>query len=80
MDYFPLTIYTPKIHFWPNIDSALRTAAVEHKIHVKMLISKWNHSRPSEDYFLKSLNDISGSFSRTSIEVVILFNMLYINN
>lgn len=70
MDYFPLTIYTPKIKFWPDIDNALRAVAIEHKVHVRMLISCWNHSRPSEDYFLKSLADISNSFPKTSIEVV----------
>jgi len=69
MDYFPLTIYTPKVKFWPEIDNALRAAAVEHKVNVKLLISKWNHSRHSEDYFLKSLADITRSFTQTSIEV-----------
>lgn len=70
MDYFPLTIYSPKIKFWPKIDNALKTAAIEHKVKVKMLISWWNHSRPSEDNFLKSLASINLAYPRVSIEVV----------
>lgn len=70
MDYFPLTIYTPKIKFWPTIDNAIRAAALENKVEVKLLISKWNHSRLSEDYFLKSLADLSQSFKKVNIEVV----------
>ncbi|KAK9721967.1 PLD-like domain [Popillia japonica] len=69
MDYFPLTIYTPKLQFWPLIDSALRKAALEHGVHIKLLISKWTHSRKSEDYFLKSLADISNSYPKVSIEI-----------
>ncbi|XP_017877883.1 phospholipase D3-like [Ceratina calcarata] len=69
MDYFPLTIYSPKIKYWPIIDDALRTAAVERKVHVRLLISSWKHSRKSEDYFLKSLVDLTGSYSGVEIEV-----------
>ncbi|XP_008200312.2 5'-3' exonuclease PLD3 isoform X2 [Tribolium castaneum] len=69
MDYFPLTIYTPKIKFWPKIDDALKTAAIEHHVKVKMLISWWNHSRSSEDNFLKSLASINLAYPRVLIEV-----------
>lgn len=71
MDYFPLMIYTPKLKFWPVIDDALRTAAVEHKINIKLLISWWKHSRVSEDYFLKSLMSITNSYRGVNIEVVL---------
>lgn len=70
MDYFPLTIYTPKIHYWPLIDNALRSAAIDHHVNIKMLISWWNHSRTSEDYFLKSLMHITNSYPKVSIEIV----------
>ncbi|KAI4457676.1 phospholipase d - related [Holotrichia oblita] len=69
MDYFPLTIYTPKLQFWPLIDSALRKAALEHGVQIKLLISKWTHSRKSADNFLKSLADISNSYPKVSIEI-----------
>ncbi|XP_012528482.1 5'-3' exonuclease PLD3 [Monomorium pharaonis] len=69
MDYFPLTIYTAQIKYWPIIDNALRAAAIERKIQVRLLISKWKHSRPSESYFLKSLQDLTYSYPKVRIEV-----------
>ncbi|XP_050512587.1 5'-3' exonuclease PLD3-like isoform X2 [Diabrotica virgifera virgifera] len=69
MDYFPLMIYTPKVKYWPVIDDALKTAAIEHKIKVRLLISWWNHSRPAEDNFLKSLANINNAYRGVSIEV-----------
>lgn len=70
MDYFPLIIYTPKVKFWPVIDDALRKAAIENRVTVKLLISWWNHSRSEEDKFLQSLQDLSGAFHGVDIEVV----------
>ncbi|XP_058793368.1 5'-3' exonuclease PLD3-like isoform X2 [Phymastichus coffea] len=69
MDYFPLTIYTPKVKYWPVIDDALKAAAIERKVQVKLLISKWKHSRKSEDYFLKALEDLTNSYNKVNIEV-----------
>lgn len=70
MDYFPLTIYTPSVKFWPIIDDALRKAAIDNHVTVKLLISWWNHSRPEEDKFLQSLQVLSGSYRGVDIEVV----------
>lgn len=58
--------------YWPDIDTALRTAAIDNKVSVKLLISYWNHSRPSEDYFLKSLMALSESYKGVDIQVVSL--------
>lgn len=69
MDYFPLLIYTPKMQFWPNIDNAIRKVALENKVSVKLLISWWNHSRSSEDYFLRSLEDLSSSYKGVDIQI-----------
>lgn len=69
MDYYPLLIYTPKVKYWPFIDDALRKAAIENKVSVKMLISLWGSSRPSEDYFLKSLASLTSSFKGVDIEI-----------
>ncbi|EFN65992.1 Phospholipase D3 [Camponotus floridanus] len=69
MDYFPLTIYTAQIKYWPIIDNALRAAAIERKIEVRLLISWWKHSKPSESYFLKSLQDLTHSYPNVKIEV-----------
>jgi phospholipase D3/4 len=69
MDYIPLTLYTKKRHFWPVIDDALRKVAIENAVSVKLLISWWNHSRPAEDYFLRSLEAISESYRNVDIKV-----------
>nr|XP_050851450.1 5'-3' exonuclease PLD3-like isoform X4 [Vespula vulgaris] len=69
MDYFPLIIYTPKIKYWPVIDNALRAAAIERKVTIKLLISLWKHSRASENYFLKSLEKLTNSYRNVKIEI-----------
>lgn len=56
--------------FWPVIDNALRTAAIDRRVSVKLLISWWNHSRPAEDNFLNSLKDISSSYRGVDVQVV----------
>lgn len=56
--------------YWSDIDIALRTAAIDNKASVKLLISYWNHSRPSEDFFLKSLTALSESYKGVDIQVV----------
>ncbi|XP_051171842.1 5'-3' exonuclease PLD3-like isoform X2 [Leptopilina boulardi] len=69
MDYIPMMIYTPKFKFWPVIDNALKIAAIERKVNVRLLISWWKHSRMSEDHFLKSLEDLTNSYKNVKIEV-----------
>ncbi|XP_058449918.1 5'-3' exonuclease PLD3-like isoform X2 [Malaya genurostris] len=69
MDYFPLTLYTAKSQYWPIIDDALRKAAIERKVTVRLLISHWKHSRKSEQYFLNSIEALSNSIPGVTIEV-----------
>ncbi|XP_053695088.1 5'-3' exonuclease PLD3-like [Sabethes cyaneus] len=69
MDYFPLTLYTRKSLYWPVIDNALRRAAIERKVSVRLLISYWKHSRQSEAYFLNSIQALSGAIAGVTIEV-----------
>lgn len=56
--------------YWPVIDDALRSAAIDRHVSVKLLISWWKHSRPSEDYFLRSLAALSNAYRGVDIEVV----------
>ena len=47
MDYFPYTIYTQPPEFWPAIDDALRSAALERGVQVSsdwlsILCSDWS--------------------------------------
>lgn len=57
--------------YWPVIDNALRVAAVENRVTIKLLISWWNHSRPAEDFFLRSIEALSDSYDGVDIQVVI---------
>lgn len=36
---------------------------------MKLLISWWNNSRPAEDYFLRSLEDISNTYQNVDIQI-----------
>lgn len=69
MDYFPIFLYKQPTIFWPVIDNALRKAAIERKVTVKLLGSHWNHTRASMSLFLKSLQALSNKkILRGSIE------------
>lgn len=65
-----IVIGVAQFRYWPIIDDALRTAAVERKVQVRLLISSWKHSRKSEIAFLKSLEDLTDSYAGVKIEVV----------
>ncbi|KAH8323528.1 hypothetical protein KR067_013022 [Drosophila pandora] len=69
MDYYPLIIYEKNHRYWPFIDDALRRAAVERGVVVKLLISWWKHSNPSEDRYLKSLLDIASKKDNIDIQI-----------
>ncbi|XP_053678684.1 5'-3' exonuclease PLD3-like [Anopheles nili] len=69
MDYFPLTLYTRVTQYWPFIDDALRKAAIERKVSLRLLISLWDHSRPSEEYFLHSLEALSNALNGVDIQI-----------
>jgi len=59
MDYFPLFIYTSKPKYWAVIDTALRTAAIDQSVEVRLLISWWQHSREDMKRFARSLMDLT---------------------
>ncbi|XP_041979993.1 5'-3' exonuclease PLD3-like isoform X2 [Aricia agestis] len=69
MDYSPVIEYSPKLKFWPKIDDAIRTAAIEHQVHVRMLISWWQHSAPAEENYLASLAALAGAYPRLDLRV-----------
>ncbi|ELU15958.1 hypothetical protein CAPTEDRAFT_171089 [Capitella teleta] len=68
MDYFPITLYGKSTKFWPVIDDALRKAAVERGVRVRLLASWWSHSRRDLPKYLKSLEALDGA-AGASIEV-----------
>ncbi|XP_074663041.1 5'-3' exonuclease PLD3-like isoform X2 [Tubulanus polymorphus] len=70
MEYFPTIIYTSPKKYWSVIDDALRTASLDNKVEVRLLISLWNHTNPIMIQYLKSLQDLNGAFgARISIRL-----------
>ncbi|CAD6191629.1 unnamed protein product [Caenorhabditis auriculariae] len=65
MDYAPQTFYMKNNTFWPLIDDALRAAAFR-GVAVRLLVSHWDHSRPSIIPFLRSLVAINDAMPKTS--------------
>ncbi|CAK9293823.1 unnamed protein product [Gordionus sp. m RMFG-2023] len=59
MEYMPGTLYLPSFQYWPIIDNALREAALNRGIKIRMLISWWEHSNPKTLHFLKSLYELT---------------------
>ena len=56
MDYFPTTQFSRPRKYWPVIDDALRRAAFDRRVSVKLLISYWNNTWAEMPIYLKSLN------------------------
>lgn len=69
MDYIPMMIYTARPKFWPVIDNALRSSAINNKVEVRLLMSLWNHTRKAEILFLRSLTDISNTYKNVNLKV-----------
>nr|XP_034958828.1 5'-3' exonuclease PLD3-like [Zootoca vivipara] len=69
MDYEPECTFCKPKRFWPVIDDALRTAACERRVKVRLLISCWKHSHPAMFIFLESLRVLSYEPLHCPIEV-----------
>ncbi|XP_045138773.1 5'-3' exonuclease PLD3-like isoform X2 [Portunus trituberculatus] len=68
MDYFPKTLYERKTKFWPLIDNALRRAAIERGVRVRLLASHWSHSRRDLPLFLHSLSALTSNATSVNIQ------------
>ncbi|XP_074861853.1 5'-3' exonuclease PLD4-like [Carettochelys insculpta] len=69
MDYVPQCTFCQPKRFWPVIDDALRAAACDRHVKVKLLISCWQHSDLSMFLFLESLRILSQEPLGCPIEV-----------
>ncbi|CAD5232320.1 unnamed protein product [Bursaphelenchus xylophilus] len=61
MDYAPATFYNPHNYYWPNIDDALRRAAYDRRVQVRILISKWPSTRAAVMAHLRSLTALDST-------------------
>ncbi|KAK5584814.1 hypothetical protein RB653_006431 [Dictyostelium firmibasis] len=59
MDYIPASLYNSPNTFWPVMDNALRAAAYNRDVQVRMLISHWNHTNINIPQWLHSLDQVS---------------------
>ena len=55
--------------YWPVIDDALRKAAFDRQVHVRLLASLWNHTRPDLKFYLRSLAALNTA-NHASVQVV----------
>ena len=65
-----MLVVSTNYRYWPNIDNALRSAAIDRHVEVRLLISNWKHTRKAARYFLQSLIDINGAYRGVLIDVV----------
>ncbi|XP_028315532.1 phospholipase D3 isoform X2 [Gouania willdenowi] len=71
MDYLPLSEYQKPVRFWPAIDSELRAAACTRGVHVRLMVSCWEHSNAAMFTFLQSLLVLNRTPLKCKIEVSI---------
>lgn len=58
MNYSPRTAFIWPKRFWPRIDDALRRAASERRVQVRLLFSDWSHTSDEELMWYRSLNAV----------------------
>ncbi|MEQ2242963.1 hypothetical protein ILYODFUR_002205 [Ilyodon furcidens] len=69
MNYLPTTEFSHPKRYWADIDTQLRRSAYEKKVHVRLLISCWQHSPPVMLPFLKSLASVHDFRNKLDIQV-----------
>uniref|UniRef100_A0A8C4QNV9 Phospholipase D family, member 7 n=1 Tax=Eptatretus burgeri TaxID=7764 RepID=A0A8C4QNV9_EPTBU len=67
MDYVAASLYGAHHKFWPMIDDALRHAALDRNVEVKLLTSCWPHTNLASFFFLQSLQALDGIFGHAHI-------------
>ncbi|XP_059208696.1 5'-3' exonuclease PLD4 isoform X2 [Centropristis striata] len=71
MEYFPTTRFEMPRRYWPFIDDAIRTAAFERRVRIRMLISCGRDSDPAMLPFLQSLASMDSPHQNISIQIVL---------
>lgn len=69
MAYYPLSVFTKPQRYWPFIDDALRTAAIDAKVKIRMLISCGRDSDPAMLPFLQSLASLNSPQHHIHLEI-----------
>lgn len=69
MEFFPTTRFEKPRRYWPVIDDAIRMAAFERKVKIRMLISCSRDSDPAMLPFLQSLASMNSPHHDISIQI-----------
>lgn len=69
MEYFPTTRFTHPARYWPVLDNALRAAAFNKGVHVRLLVSCWFNTDPTMFTYLRSLQAFSNPLAGISVDV-----------
>ncbi|KAM6912551.1 5'-3' exonuclease PLD4 [Xenentodon cancila] len=69
MEYFPTTHFERHQRYWPFIDDAIRTAAYERKVKIRLLISCGRDSDPAMLPFLRSLATIDSPHHHINVQI-----------
>ncbi|XP_065803747.1 5'-3' exonuclease PLD4 isoform X1 [Labrus bergylta] len=69
MEYFPSTRFEKPQRYWPVIDDAIRTAAFEKKVKIRLLVSCGRDSDPSMLPFLASLASMDSPRHDINIQI-----------
>ncbi|XP_008819674.1 phospholipase D4 [Nannospalax galili] len=71
MEYFPTTRFTRPARYWPVLDNALRAAAFNRGVRVRLLVSCWSNTDPTMFPYLRSLQSLSNPSAGISVDVKI---------
>ncbi|KAM6074341.1 PREDICTED: phospholipase D4-like [Chlamydotis macqueenii] len=69
MEYFPTSRFIHPERYWPAIDNALRRAAFDYRVQIRLLVSCWVHSDPAMLYYLRSLRALNNPRAHISVDV-----------
>ncbi|KFP87686.1 Phospholipase D4, partial [Apaloderma vittatum] len=69
MEYFPTSRFIHPERYWPTIDNALRRAAFNNRVKIRLLVSCWTHSDPNMFYYLRSLRALDNPRAHISVSV-----------
>ncbi|XP_058663038.1 5'-3' exonuclease PLD4 isoform X2 [Ammospiza caudacuta] len=69
MEYFPTSRFIQPKRYWPAIDNALRRAAFNHRVRVRLLVSCWAYTDPAMLHYLRSLRALDNPHAHISVDV-----------
>lgn len=62
--------------YWPAIDNALRRAAFNYRVQVRLLVSCWAYTDPAMLHYLRSLRALNNPHVHISVDVVWIRNLV----